>query len=188
MEESVLRKLTLTLILLVAFLAITPVFAQLKIGYVNSQKIMAEYQEAIDAKKKLEKVQGEYQVEYDNMVREYTQMADEIDSQSLLLSEEKKQEKLRLLQDKAAQIERYKFEKLSPEGGELYRKNQEIFQPVIEKINLVIQKIGRVEEYDFIFDATSGVLVHALPKYDITEQVLEELNRGVSSQKNTNTN
>lgn len=74
---------------------------------------------------------------------------------------------------------------MNPEGGEFYRKNQEIFKPVIEKINLVIQKIGRVEEYDYLFDATSGVLVHALPKYDITDQVLEELNRGVTSSKDT---
>jgi outer membrane protein len=161
------------------------VFAELKIGYVDSQKIMAQFQEAIDAQNKLEKIRNEYQAEYENKVREYQALAQEIDSQSLLLSEEKKQEKLRLLQEKATEIDQYKFEKLNPEGGEFYRKNQEIFKPVIDKINLVIQKIGRVEEYDFILDASSGSLLHALPKYDITEQVLEELNRGVSAKKST---
>ena len=124
---------------------------------------------------------GEYQAEYENKVREYQEMAQQIESQSLLLSEEKKKEKLRLLQEKATEIDQYKFEKLNPEGGEFYRKNQELFKPVIDKINLVIQKIGRVEEYDFILDASSGSILHALPKYDLTTQVLEELNRGVKS-------
>ena len=142
---------------------------------------MDQYQEAIDAQNKLEKIRNEYQAEYENKVREYQQMAGEIDSQSLLLSEDKKKEKLRLLQEKATEIDQYKFEKLNPEGGEFYRKNQELFKPVIDKINLVIQKIGRVEEYDFILDASSGTLLHALPKYDLTQQVLDELNRGVTS-------
>jgi outer membrane protein len=185
MEESVLRKSILIVTLLVLVSSVSLVFGQLKIGYVDSQKIMAQFQEAKDAQQKLDQIRGEYQAEYENKVREYQALAQEIDSQSLLLSEEKKKEKLRLLQDKATEIDQYKFEKLNPEGGEFYRKNQEIFKPVIEKINLVIQKIGRVEEYDYLFDATSGVLVHALPKYDITDQVLEELNRGVTSSKDT---
>jgi len=185
MEESVLRKSILIVTLLVFVSSVSLVFGQLKIGYVDSQKIMAQFQEAKDAQQKLDQIRAEYQAEYENKVREYQALAQEIDSQSLLLSEEKKKEKLRLLQDKATEIDQYKFEKLNPEGGEFYRKNQEIFKPVIEKINLVIQKIGRVEEYDYIFDATSGVLVHALPKYDITDQVLEELNRGVTSSKDT---
>lgn len=185
MEESVLRKSNLILTLLILVSSVSMVFGQLKIGYVDSQKIMAQFQEAKDAQQKLDQIRGEYQAEYENKVRDYQALAQEIDSQSLLLSEEKKKEKLRQLQDKATEIDQYKFEKLNPEGGEFYRKNQEIFKPVIEKINLVIQKIGRVEEYDYIFDATSGVLVHALPKYDLTDQVLEELNRGVASTKET---
>jgi outer membrane protein len=185
MEERVLRKSILTLTLIVLISSVSLVFGQLKIGYVDSQKLMGQYQEAIDAQNTLGQIRNEYQAEYENKVREYQQMAEEIDSQSLLLSEEKKKEKLRLLQDKATEIDQYKFEKLNPEGGEFYRKNQELFKPVIDKINLVIQKIGRVEEYDFILDASSGTLLHALPKYDLTEQVLEELNRGVTEKKGT---
>lgn len=185
MEDRVLRKPILTLTVIILLMSTSLLFAELKIGYVDSQKIMAQYQEAVDAQNRLEQVRNEYQAEYEAKVREYQKMAEEIDSQSLLLSEEKKKEKLRLLQEKATEIDQYKFEKLNPEGGEFYRKNQEIFKPVIDKINLVIQKIGNVEEYDFIIDASSGSLLHALPKYDLTNQVLEELNRGVKSTKGT---
>lgn len=73
------------------------------------------------------------------------------------MSEEKKKEKLRELQDKATEIDKYKYEKLNPEGGEFYRKNQELFKPIIDKINNVINKVGTDEEYDLILDASSGL-------------------------------
>jgi outer membrane protein len=157
--------------------------AQLKLGYIDSQKILAQYQEAIDAQNQLEQIRNQYQAEYEAKVREYQSMAEEIESQSLLLSEEKKKEKLRELQQKATEIDKYKFEKLNPEGGEFYKKNQELFQPIIKKINDIITRIGAEEEYDMVFDASSGALLHALPKYDLTERILEELNKGASASK-----
>ena len=155
-------------------------FAQLKIGYVDSQRILAQYQEAVDAQNQLEQIRNQYQSEYEAKVKEYQQLAQEIESQSLLLSEEKKKEKLQQLQEKATDIDQYKFEKLNPDGGEFYKKNQELFKPIIDKINNIIHKIGTDEEYDLILDASSGALLHALPKYDLTSRILDELNKGVS--------
>lgn len=154
-------------------------FAQEKFAYVNSQKILSEYQEAIDAQNKLEEIRNQYEAEYQKMVEEYQALAEEIESQSLLLSEEKKQEKLRTAQQKALEIDKYKYDKLGPEG-ELYRKNLELTKPVYDKINKVIQTIGKDEEIDFIFDASQGALLWALPKYEITDRIIEELNKGVS--------
>lgn len=169
-----------TIIIFVVFASISLSFAQLKIGYVDSQKILAQYQEAIDAQNQLEQIRNQYQAEYETKVREYQELAQEIESQSLLLSEEKKKEKLRDLQNKATEIDKYKYEKLNPEGGEFYRKNQELFKPIIDKINNVINKVGTDEEYDLILDASSGAILHALPKYDLTSLILDELNKGVT--------
>jgi outer membrane protein len=155
-------------------------FAQLKIGYVDSQRILSQYQEAVDAQNQLEQIRNKYQSEYEAKVKDYQQLAQEIESQSLLLSEDKKKEKLQQLQQKATDIDQYKYEKLNPEGGEFYKKNQELFKPIIDKINNIIHKIGTDEEYDLILDASSGALLHALPKYDLTSRVLDELNKGVS--------
>ena len=38
--------------------------AQLKIGYVDSQKILTQFQEAVDAQNKLEEIRNQYQAEY----------------------------------------------------------------------------------------------------------------------------
>jgi outer membrane protein len=178
-----LKRSTLVVVLLILISAFSVSQAQIKLGYIDSQKILAQYQEAIDAQNQLEQIRNQYQAEYEAKVREYQALAQEIESQSLLLSEEKKKEKLRELQQKATEIDKYKFEKLNPEGGEFYKKNQELFQPIIKKINDIITRIGAEEEYDMVFDASSGALLHALPKYDLTERILEELNKGASASK-----
>jgi outer membrane protein len=166
--------------LIFVILLSVPLLAQ-KFAYVHSQKILSEYQEYVDVQNKLEEIRNQYDAEYQQMVNEYNTLIEEIDSQSLLLSPEKKEEKMQQAQEKALAIERYKYEKLGPEG-EFYRKNMELTKPIIDKINNLIQKIGKEEGYDFIFDASSGALVHAdSDKFDITDRVIEELNKGVST-------
>lgn len=164
-----------TLFILFSVLLSLPAFAQ-KYAYVQSQKVLSEYQEYVDVQNKLNEIRNGYDAEYQAMLKEYNDMIQEIDSQSLLLSPEKKQEKMRNAQEKAMAIEKFKYDKLGPEG-EFYRKSMEFTKPIIDKINELIAKIGEEEEYDFIFDASSGALVHASPKLDITDRVLEELNK-----------
>lgn len=175
-------KSIIVLSIVLLFGMVTLNMAQENFAYVNSQKILADYQEAIDVQNKLDEIRNQYQAEYDRMVKDYQDMISEIESQSLLLSEEKKQEKMRDAQKMAMEIDQYKYDKLGPEG-EFYKKNLELTKPIYEKINKVIQRIGEDEEIDFIFDASAGVLLWALPKYEITERIIEELNQGVTVNK-----
>ncbi len=73
-------------------------------------------------------------------------------------------------------IDKYRLEKLGPQG-EFYKKNLELTQPLYDKIDQVIQKIGQAEGYDYILDVVQGVVLYAKPEYDITDRVLEELNK-----------
>jgi len=46
-----------------------------------------------------------------------------------------------------------------------------------------VSKIGAAEGYDYIFNVSSGQIVYALPQYDVTEKVVDELNK-MSDSKN----
>jgi len=151
-------------------------YAQLKIRYINSQRILAEYPEAQDVQKKLDEIRSGYETEYNKMLQDYDNLLKEIDNQSLLLSPEKKAEKEKQAQELGMQIERYRQDKLGPQG-EFYKKNMELTQPLYDKIDQIIQKIGDAEGYDYIMDVVQGVVLYAKPEYDITDQVLEELNK-----------
>jgi len=159
---------------IVLLLISVPLFAQ-KFAYVHSQKVLAEYSEYRDVQNKLAEIQNQYQAQYDQLVQEYQQQIQEIESQSLLLSPEKKAEKERLAQQKAIEIEKFKYEKLGPQG-EIYKKQAELGQPVLDKINNVIKQIGESEGYDFVFDGATGLL-WAKEEHNITQQVLDELNK-----------
>jgi len=158
------------------FLGWNTSYAQLKIRYVNSQRILNEYPQAKEIQKKLDEIRAGYEKEYNQMLQQYDQLAKEIENQSLLLSPEKKAEKEKQLQELAMKIDKYRLEKLGPQG-EFYKKNLELTQPLYDKIDQVIQKVGQAEGYDFILDVVQGVVLYAKPEYDITDRVLEELNK-----------
>ena len=165
--------LVLSVFLLVGY---TNSLAQLKIRYINSQRILADYPEAQEIQKKLDELRASYEKEYNQMLQEYDRLAKELESQSLLLSPEKKAEKEKQLQELGIKIERYRLEKLGPEG-EFFQQNQKLTQPLFDKINQVIQKVAEEEGYDFILDVVQGVVLYAKPEYDVTDRILEELNK-----------
>ena len=76
-------------ILLVAY---SNSYAQ-KIRYINSQTILDKFPEAQEAQKQLDEIRSGYEAEYTQKVAEFEQLGKEIESQSLLLSPEKKSEK-----------------------------------------------------------------------------------------------
>lgn len=172
-----MRKISIISAVLLSVLISAPLFAQ-KLAYVHTQMIFADYSEYKNAENKLATIRSKYQAEYDQLVKEYSAQLQEIESQSLLLSPEKRQEKEKNMQEKGLQIEKYKYEKLGPQG-ELYVKQAELVQPINDKIMAAIQKIGEDEGYDFIFDGASGLL-YAKKDTDLTQQVLEVLNQNAS--------
>lgn len=180
-KEEFVKSFNIVVLSVLFLLMALPAFAQ-KFAYVHSQKVLSEYQEYKDVQAKLAEIQNKYQAEYDQLVKDYSRQLQDIESQSLLLSPEKKQEKEKMMQTKGLEIEQYKYEKLGPQG-EYYRKQAEFGQPVLDKVNDVIKRIGESEGYDYIFDGAAGSIVFSKPEYDITQQVIDELNKNSSTVK-----
>jgi Skp family chaperone for outer membrane proteins len=57
-------------------------------------------------------------------------------------------------------------------------------QPIVDKINTVIKKIGTDDKFDYIFDTVNNNILHvSATQPDLTDRVLEELNKGVPAAK-----
>jgi len=183
MRFKQLIKIGIALFLAVLFVA--PVYAQkMKVGYINSQKILATYKEAIDAQKKIEELNRQWEKEGLEMQKQLQDLNDQFESQSLLLSESKKAEKTQEIQSLYLKIQQFQQEKWAPGQGEIYQKEKEFMAPVYEKINAVIKKIGDEEKFDYIFDTVNGNILYASEEQpDITDKVLEELNKGLTVNK-----
>lgn len=178
MNFSKLVKLSLMVFVLVLIAA--PGFGQnLKIGYVHSQKILVTYKDALDAQKKLDEINRQWESEGMEMQQKLQQLRDQFEAQSLLLSEAKKREKEQELQGLIMQLQKFQRDKWDPQSGEILRKQAELMQPIYDKINEVIKKIGDDEKFSYIFDTATGGILYANDEMpDLTDRVLEQLNKG----------
>lgn len=155
--------------------------AQLKLGYIDSQKILEKYKEAQDAQKQLQDLNKRWEDEAKGMQQELQTKLEELESQALLLSDERKKEKETELQNLNIRLQQFQQEKWGNQG-DVFTKRAELMQPVIDKINTTIKKIGTDEKFDYIFDVVNGNILHvSTSQPDLTEKVLEELNKTVAA-------
>jgi outer membrane protein len=150
--------------------------ADIKIGYIDSVRILAEYDVAEDAQQTLDNELKAWEEEAEQMHQEVVAMANELESQRLMLSEAKLQEKDAELRQRQQEYERF-VQSIWGQEGRAVQRNVELTRPIIEKINEVLARIGEEEDFDIIFDAANGSIAYGKATLDMTERVLEELNK-----------
>lgn len=182
----------LTICLVVGlFLAVAMCSAALaqdiKIGFVNSAEIFSRYKSFADTQDKFNKEVEEWQDKVQKMRAEVDSLASYIKGEVDVLpprlpfhalSEAKQGEKEAEYKAKEAAYMEYVNTIFGPDGT-AERRNAELTQPMLDKINGIIAKIAQEDEYTYVFDAVGGSIAYADTKYDLTERVIEELNKEV---------
>ncbi|MBN2600399.1 MAG: OmpH family outer membrane protein [Candidatus Marinimicrobia bacterium] len=172
-----MKKFTLIMIGFLLVMCSANLFAQtIKIGYVNSDRILAEFEEAKEAQRKLDVEAKKLEDEYRGMLGKLDSLNRDFERQKMIMSETRRQTKENEITQLQQNIQRYQVEKMGPEG-EIYRKQAELVGPVLEKIKAVIEKVGKSNKYDYIFDTVAGNILYAEPVHDLTDKVLYELKR-----------
>ena len=77
-----------------------------------------------------------------------------------------------------------KILEFGPNGGEIYKLQNQLLAPVLSKIDAAIQKIGKERGYNYIMDAVSGALVYAIESHDLTNEVIDELRASIIEENN----
>jgi len=149
-------------------------FAELKIGFINSEKILLDYEGTKSAEEKLKKEYAKWEQEATERQKKMKEMKEQLDKQSLLLSAERKKEIESELEREYIEYNKFLQEKFGQQG-DAAKRNDELLRPIIEKINKILDKIAKNENYDFIFDA-KGAVVYAKKAYDLNEKVVQALN------------
>ncbi len=141
---------------------------ELKIGYVNSDRVLREAVPAKAAQAKLETEFSKREKDIADLAARLKTAGDKLDKDAPTLAEAERGRRQRDLveQDREFQRKRREFqEDLSQ------RKNEELAS-VVERANKVIKQIFETEKYDLILQEA----VFAGPKIDITEKVIKSLN------------
>ena len=155
-------------------------FSEIKIGYVDSNEIMNNFEEVRQVQVDLEKEQKRLEAEFNDLVYSLDSLKHDYERQRLLMSDTLSIEKESEIANKEKSIQKLQLDKFGPEG-EIYRKQNQLLKPVLGKIDEAIQKVGNERGYDFILDAMSGALLYALDSHNLTEDVMEELSKATGS-------
>lgn len=159
-----------TLVLLFALtLPVALQAAELKIGFVNTEKVFRDSPLAIKAQKKLEKEFQARDQEIQKLVKQARDLQAFLEKEGLTLSEAeraKKQKDLSNLSRDLQHDQRAFREDLNQ------RKNEE-FAQVQERARKAIVEIAEKEKFDLILEN----VVYASPKVDVTDRVLKSLER-----------
>lgn len=143
---------------------------ELKIGYVNSERVLREATPAKAAQSKLEAEFGKREKELADMATRLKAASDKLDKDAPTLSEAERTRRQRDLveQDRDFQRRRREFQE------DLNQRKNEELASVVERANKVIKQIFDQEKYDLILQE----VVFASGRVDITKKVIDALNAG----------
>jgi outer membrane protein len=146
-----------------------PTFAEeLKIGFINTDRIFREATTAKAAQAKLEQEFAKREKDLNDLGNTLKTASDKLEREAPTLSEAQRNTRQRQLveQDREFQRRRREFQE-----DLTVRKNEEL-QQVLERANRVVKQLAESEKYDVIFQEA----VYISPKHDITDKVLKTLN------------
>ena len=155
-------------------------------GYIDSARIFREFQEAKEAQARFDRqVQG-WRSEAAEKEKLVNDLRAELEEQGPILSALKRQEKEAALQRAISDHERFIQDIWGPQGA-ASRENERATGEVVAKIRTVVEDVAGKKGINLVLDAASGFLIYADKAFDLTPDVLAELNENVDPSITTGT-
>ena len=155
---------------LLGLAAVGALAQELKVGFVNSDRVLREAVPAKAAQTRLESEFSKRQKEGEDSANKLKAAADKLDKESPTLSEAERNRRQRDLveQDRELQRKRREFQE------DLNQRKNEELASVVERANKVVKQIYESEKYDLILQG--DVVIFASARIDITDKVIKALN------------
>lgn len=154
----------------VSLMTVGAVQAEVKIGYINTQRVLSDAPQAARAKKKIEKEFEKRNLELQKMAKQLQSLQESMEKNAVTLPEAERRNKEREFTDLGRDFQRRERE--FKEDLNL-RQNEEM-AAIFERVNKAIKAIGETEKFDLIVQEA----LYASPRIDITDRVLKQLGDG----------
>ena len=161
-------KLLLATLLAAASLAASA--QELKVGYVNSERVLRESEPARRAQQMLDQEFGKREKDLNDQQAKLVAAADKLDKDAPTLPDSEKQRRQRELVDADRDLQRKKREFQE----DLTTRRNEAVSSVSERANRVIKQIGDTEHFDLIL--ADQPVIYFSNRVDITKKVIDALN------------
>jgi outer membrane protein len=142
---------------------------EIKVGYINTQRVFQDSQMAKAVKKKLEQEFSKQEQDIQKAMKQARDLQAYLEKEGLTLAEAERSKKERDLATMSRDIQRSQREFRE----DLNRRQNEEYASVHDRARKVIRDIAEREKYDLIVETA----VYASPRVDITDRVLKALER-----------
>ena len=141
---------------------------EIRIGFINTDRIFKESNTAKQAQAKLEQEFSKREKDLVDAEKSLKSAVEKFERDAPTLSESQRMSRQKQLgeQDRDFQRKRREFQE------ELNARKNEEFQQVLERANRVIKQVAEAEKYDLVLQEA----VYINPKHDITDKVLKVIN------------
>jgi len=169
-----LKKLLVTAISIVLGLALctTAYAAADKVGYINLQRLVNESKMGKDAAADIQKMRKEKEAVLAGKLQDFNKLKDFINKEGAKMPNREKRDKIELLQKMSKEYQRM-FEDAKED---ITREDRELVAIILQKADDILKSIAKRKGYGIILKDPNAV-GYLDPDVDITDMVLEELNK-----------
>jgi len=148
-----------------------------RIGYIDSQAILAEAPGSREAQQAFDQEMDRYRGEMQRLGEELDRLVTAYQQQERNLTPEAREARQQEIRRKEMEYQS-RIEEIDEEAS---RKRQELVEPILERMSQVIETVRSEGSYALIFDTASRSIIAADPALDLTDEVLRRLQQMASN-------
>jgi outer membrane protein len=167
--KEIMRKLLLPLLLA---LAVAPALAEVKLGFVNAQRVVQESPQAKRVADKMKKDFEKREQELQQMSKRLQTLQESLEKNSVTMAESERRSKEREFNETNRDFQRKQREF----NEDLNLRRNEEMSAIFERANKVIKQIAEAEKFDLIVQEA----VYFNPRIDLTDKVIKALGDGAA--------
>jgi outer membrane protein len=146
-----------------------------KYAFVDTDYILNNIPSYKAAQEQLNKISDGWQKEVEAKYAEIDKMYKDYQAERVLLAEDMRKQREDLIVTKEKEAKDLQKNYFGQDGA-LFKKRQELIQPIQDDIYRAIKDIATENGYAAIFDTSNGPsLIYTNPRYDISDEVLQKL-------------
>lgn len=181
-EEGTLKTLGVVIVcvaLAFSLYAVYKVQRSPRIAYVRNAVFAEQYAGMQDARKLLEQKLKEWEGNVDTLEARYMRSLDQYNKSYASLSNTEREELKESVERQEYELQQY----IAAIEKKAVEENQRKLQGLTDQVNIFIKKYAEREGYDLILGVSgNGNIVYGAEAIDLTDQILEALNREYSGE------
>lgn len=158
------------IVALALIMSVSSLTAQ-KYGYIDSQQLLVDHPAMQQADSEINTLTDQLMSRGEAMVKDFESAYQQLVAEAEQLAPVQIKERETKLAEQQQAIQQYETEMQQ----QIAVKRQELIEPILDKVKVAIETVGKDEGYTMIFDISTGMLLHADPSEDLLSKVKGKL-------------